>query len=83
MTGESDHFAKESFEDCMKLRDEYMVETKTGTDQIPEGAGAHDIPSCVLLSGTQVQTGQGKFVAIVCGELTCEGQILASVEQTE
>lgn len=35
----------------------------------------------VLLSGTQIQTGQGWFVCVVVGEMTCEGQIMASLEE--
>lgn len=38
------------------------------------------MPSPVLLSGTQIQKGQGWFLCIVVGNLTAEGQILAAVE---
>jgi magnesium-transporting ATPase (P-type) len=38
------------------------------------------VPSPVLLSGTQIQTGQGWFLCVVVGTLTAEGQILAAVE---
>lgn len=38
------------------------------------------MPSPVLLSGTQIQTGQGWFLCVVVGTLTAEGQILAAVE---
>lgn len=77
MTGESDHFAKEPYNKCLELKDEWLSQNDRA------GASSHDVPSCVLLSGTQVQTGQGKFVTIVVGEKTCEGQIMASVEQKE
>ena len=77
MTGESDHFAKESYAKCLELKEEYFATN-------PDGKGAsHDVPSCIILSGTQVQTGQGSFVTIVVGEKTCEGQIMSSVEVTE
>lgn len=77
MTGESDHFAKEPLAKCLELKAEYLAQNDAS------GAGSHDVPSCVILSGTQVQTGQGKFVTIVVGEQTCEGQIMASVEVKE
>jgi hypothetical protein len=41
--------------------------------------GAHDVPTPVLLSGTQIQTGEGKFLTIVVGPDTCENKILAAV----
>jgi len=41
----------------------------------------NDVPSPVLLSGTQIQTGQGWFVCVVVGEMTCEGQIMAVLEE--
>jgi magnesium-transporting ATPase (P-type) len=82
MTGESDHFPKVSYDECIRLKGEYEEETKN-VPVNPKESRAHEVPSCVILSGTQVQTGEGKFVTIVVGEMTCEGQIMASVEQNE
>lgn len=48
MTGESDHFSKEPLEKCQKLKAEFLEENK----DVP--GGAHEVPSCVILSGTQV-----------------------------
>lgn len=73
LTGESDHLAKETVEKCFVRKQEHE-------DDDPKSRGPHDVPSPVLLSGTQVQTGQGWFLCIVVGELTAEGQILAAVE---
>jgi magnesium-transporting ATPase (P-type) len=75
MTGESDHLPKETLEVCLSKQDECESENKSGAGRTP-----HDVPSCVMLSGTQIQTGAGWFVCIVVGEETCEGQILASIE---
>jgi hypothetical protein len=61
----------------MELKAEWLNDNPNGK------GGSHDIPSPVILSGTQVQTGQGKFCTIVVGEQTCEGQIMASVEVKE
>jgi Ca2+ transporting ATPase len=50
------------------------------------GRTNHDLPSPVLLSGTQVQTGEGLFMVIVCGKMSCVGKIMSKlatkVEQT-
>ena len=73
MTGESDHLAKETLDKCLQRKEEHEQDNKTGMNT------AHDVPSPVLLSGTQVQTGQGWFVCVVVGDETCEGQILALV----
>jgi len=74
MTGESDHLAKEIPSKCKQRQADH--ESDTGFTK-----GHHDVPSPVLLSGTQVQTGQGWFLCCVVGDMTCEGQILASVEE--
>jgi len=73
MTGESDHFPKETVDNCNKRKFEFEQDNKGGAH------GPHDVPSPVILSGTQIQTGQGWFVCIVVGDDTCEGQILASL----
>ena len=65
LTGESDHLAKESVPKCMVRKAEHEAEESKH--------GPHDVPSPVLLSGTQVQTGQGWFLCIDVGELTAEG----------
>jgi len=73
MTGESDHFPKETIEECIRKQEEFEHDNK-GSAQTP-----HDVPSPVMLSGTQVQNGAGWFVVVVVGEETCEGQIMASL----
>jgi Ca2+ transporting ATPase len=74
MTGESDHLMRETYDKCFVRLAEHEAEEKfTQT--------AHDIPSPIVLSGTQIQTGQGWFLTIVVDKDTCENQILAAVEQ--
>lgn len=77
MTGESDHCSKESIDTCKKRQAEFEADNKGGK------RGPHDVPSPVILSGTQIQTGQGWFVCIVVGDETCEGQILASLSSKD
>ncbi len=75
MTGESDELKKESFENCMGRRREKLAELggKKG--------GSHDVTTPVLLSGTQISTGEGWFLAIVVGKNSCDGKIKAKLEQ--
>ena len=40
----------------------------------------HDLPSPVILSGTQFATGEGWFVCIMVGKNSCVGKILAKLE---
>ena len=75
MTGESDHLAKETLEKCLQRQQEHEESNKTAENT------HHDVPSPVMLSGTTVQTGQGWFVCIVVGDNTCEGQIMASLDE--
>ena len=76
MTGESDHLPKDTLERCELRKQEFENDpTNKGKERTP-----HDVISPVLLSGTTIQTGEGWFICIVVGEDTCEGQILASLE---
>jgi P-type Ca2+ transporter type 2B len=78
MTGESDELKKDSLENCKLRQQEKDAEyeyLKT-TDKNP-----HDIPSPLLLSGTQIATGEGWFVCIVVGKNSCVGKILGKLEQ--
>jgi hypothetical protein len=65
MTGESDHLPKESMSKCLERR---ALHEADSSDR-----GHHDVPSPILLSGTQIQVGEGWFMCIVVGEMTCEG----------
>ena len=77
MTGESDHLHKETVEKCFQRKAEHEQETGK------ESGTAHDVPSCVMLSGTSVATGEGWFLCIVVGDETCEGQIMALLEEVD
>jgi len=79
MTGESDHLHKESMTKCLEKKAEF--ERDAGPDK--EKYTPHDVPSPVLLSGTQINTGEGWFLCIVVGDSTCEGQIMAAVNENK
>lgn len=74
MTGESDELKKEALEFCLAKRREKLAELgdKKGT--------SHDITTPVLLSGTQIATGEGWFMALVVGKNSCDGKIKAKLE---
>jgi len=68
MTGESDHVIKETLEKCIQRQCEYE-----GNMSEKDVKDHNSVPSPILLSGTQIQTGQGWFVCAVVGKNTCEG----------
>lgn len=41
----------------------------------------HDLPSPILLSGTEIQTGEGFFLVIMCGKNSCIGKIQSKLIQ--
>lgn len=74
MTGESDEMKKDSLDKCFHKKEEKEAEMggKKGD--------AHSCPSPIMLSGTQVTTGEGWFVAIVVGDNSAIGQIMKNLE---
>ena len=78
MTGESDEMKKDTNDKCLHKRDEKRSEMKGN-----EKPSAHSIPSPVMLSGTQVATGEGWFVCTVVGDNSAIGQIMKNLEATE
>jgi len=78
MTGESDELKKESVEICLHRQEEKDAEYAYHKD--PK-RNPHDLPSPVLLSGTQIATGEGWFIVIMVGKFSCVGKILGKLEQ--
>lgn len=85
MTGESIELKKENLEMCEQRLEEKVEEEKFAKDA-EEKRTNHDLPSPVMLSGTQIQTGEGWFMVVVVGKHSCLGKIRAklgsSVEAT-
>ncbi len=78
MTGESDELKKDTYATCMTRKEEKLSEISM---QGGGKKGPHDAPSPVLLSGTQVSTGEGWFVTIMVGKQSCVGRIMGTLEQ--
>lgn len=78
MTGESTELKKETFEQCLVRLEERLEEERL--HGVHERSN-HDCPSPILLSGTQIQTGEGWLMMIVVGKNSCVGKIYAKLSQ--
>ncbi|CAG9315375.1 unnamed protein product [Blepharisma stoltei] len=79
LTGENDNVDKEGHEECLKRLKEWM---KKGTRA--EGDHAkREIPSPIVISGTNVVEGSGEMVIIAVGQYSKEGRISGLAEQDE
>jgi magnesium-transporting ATPase (P-type) len=85
MTGESIELRKESLEMCEQRLEEKVEEEKFSKGGA-EARTNHDLPSPIMLSGTQIQTGDGYFMVLVVGKNSCLGKIMSKlstkIEQT-
>lgn len=73
MTGESDHLKKGTYEDCMRIRD--LVIEKPGVKK-------KDFNSPIVISGTLVVTGEGKFIVLSVGPRSQKGIIQELIRQS-
>jgi len=74
MTGETDPIKKANLAECLARRDEIIAEGNKNS------AGKHEVPSPIILAGTKILTGDGKFIAIVVGESSSIGIIKALIQ---
>lgn len=80
MTGESDEMKKDSLEACQELRMEKEEEDKVLPKGVEPKHTAHDLPSILMLSGTQVVVGEGLFLVTVVGTNSAMGKIMESLK---
>lgn len=73
MTGESDALHKEPQDLCEESQDKIVRDGKTNT------ATVHDVPSPVLLSGTNIKNGTGTMLIITVGPRSAIGKIRATI----
>jgi magnesium-transporting ATPase (P-type) len=78
MTGESVELKKESLDHCNSRIEEKKEEEKFQKESMHT---SHDIPSPILLSGTQIQTGEGWFLVLMVGKNSCVGKIKSKLAQ--
>lgn len=69
MTGESDALEKAGLAECIKKKEEIVESGQANTADI------HEVPSPILLSGTNIQNGQGLMLVIAVGDLSSIGKI--------
>jgi Ca2+ transporting ATPase len=78
MTGETDELKKDTLEGCLHKQEEKQTEFLYSKN--PKKS-PHDLPSPILLSGTQIATGEGYFLVIVVGVHSCLGKIKQKLNQ--
>jgi len=76
MTGESDERRKETLEICLERLAENGAVDYKNVDKME----SHLIPSCFILSGTNIASGEGKMLSIMVGENSAVGEILKKLE---
>lgn len=77
MTGESDEMKKEILKVCLQRLAEKEDEQKGG--KLDEGAKmmrTHELPSPIVMSGTNIAAGEGRMLCVMVGEDSCLGQII-------
>lgn len=74
MTGESDERRKEILEICQFRRQQRIQDGEKEKD-------AHALPSPLILSGTSIESGEGKMIVLMVGENSALGEIMKKLEK--
>ena len=74
MTGESDERRKEVLEVCQFRRQQRIQDGEKDKD-------AHALPSPLILSGTSIESGEGKMIVLMVGENSALGEIMKKLEK--
>ena len=82
MTGESDARIKEPNSVCVQLMNDKQHQSAKHTYHTTEKE-SHALPSPVMLSGTNCQSGEGRMLACVVGDLSALGEILAKTKRRD
>lgn len=64
MTGEPDAVVKNTISFCINKRNQVIRDNM-------QNIGRHEIPSCILMSGTNVLSGEGVAISIIVGADSC------------
>ncbi len=76
MTGESIDCKKEVLAECSH-RMKAIIDERGKIDD----STIHEIPSPVLLSGAQIKMGEGRYLIIAVGPISCVGKVLATLRE--
>lgn len=60
MTGEAEPMQKASLAECLNRKKEFLMD-------VTNKKGSHSVPSPILLSGSKILQGEGKFLVVVVG----------------
>ena len=83
MTGENDNIKKLSFKESLAFLEDYTRSHPEVLDTRNEVDRHHDVPSPVLLSGTNLAEGIGIMLVIAVGKNSAEGRIMELASQAE
>ena len=78
MTGESDEIKKEPQGRCMRIKHEKEADMNKTT--VAKISRKHDLPSPLMMSGTDVSQGEGTMITLMVGEDSCLGQIIKKLK---
>jgi magnesium-transporting ATPase (P-type) len=77
MTGESDEMKKSILSTCVERMEDSLAQGGNKNSML----ASHELPSPVVLSGTNVAAGEGKMMCIVVGDCSCLGEIIKTLVQ--
>ena len=85
MTGENDNIKKSSLEDSLKYKDYFVTNNPDVVERIKhiDEDHHHEIPSPIVLSGTNLAEGMGVMMVLAVGKNSAEGRIFDLVERVE
>ena len=75
ITGENDHVVKMSYELCLQRRNIILKGNNNGNFD--------EFPSCILLSGTKIISGSGKFLVLTVGQRSIVRQLQKLAEPND
>ena len=82
ITGENENIKKLSYNEALTFRDEYL-KLNPATLDAPDIDHHNEIPSPVMLAGTNLAEGMGIMVVIGVGRNSTEGRIMELAEQVQ
>jgi Ca2+ transporting ATPase len=83
MTGENENIKKCSIKEASSHLNNYLAEHPDAFEAAKEIDKHHDIPSPVVLSGTNLAEGIGEMIVIAVGKNSAEGRIMELATQEE